>query len=320
MCRSSSSSSSAAAVSQRATPVPSNPPFCSSSSEQLHPKAPPLCKGFTQQRPSSLSDGKQPWGSSAKVSRLNTWRLNLRPPTSICILLVGGETGEPHKKPSRHEKNLYAALLFMLMMTALMDCGVGAPTGLPTGLPTDLPTEGPSGEGDEGTTDLLSDSPVWRSLLDATHRHKQEFDREFTGSIEYLHLDNFNMVSFPEDCRNTSLNMEGCLRRLVRGLLVYQVLLKHVEREYPRSEVLPNIKYSCSLLISATRQKMKKPDVVKTLSKSQEDNLLKEVGHTDIFHRKMFAHNILRKLHEFIRDTQVSIKRRERRPGYLYLV
>ncbi|KAJ0055027.1 hypothetical protein NL108_008749, partial [Boleophthalmus pectinirostris] len=201
-----------------------------------------------------------------------------------------------------------AALVSMLLMVAaLMDPAVAAPV--------DLPTEAPSGEGGEGATDLLSDSPVWRALLDATHRHKQEFDKEFKGSIEYLHLDNFNIVSFPEDCRNTSINMEGCLKRLVRGLIVYQVLLKHVEREYPESEGLPNIKYFCNLLISAARQKMRKPDAVKTLSKNQEDSLLKEVAHSDTFHRKMFAHNILRKLHEFLRDTQVNIKRRERRPG-----
>uniref|UniRef100_A0A3B4BKS2 Interleukin-6 n=2 Tax=Periophthalmus magnuspinnatus TaxID=409849 RepID=A0A3B4BKS2_9GOBI len=206
--------------------------------------------------------------------------------------------------------NLYAALLsVLLMVAALMDPVAVAPL--------DLPTEAPSGEGDTGATDLLSDSPMWRTLLDATHQHKQEFNREFTGSIEYLHLDNFNIVSFPEDCRNTSINMEGCLRRLVRGLLVYQVLLKHVEREYPNSQVLPNIKYFSSLLISATRQKMRKPDAVKALSRTQEDSLLKEVDHFDMFNRKMFAHNILRKLHEFLRDIQVSIKRIEKRPGTL---
>ncbi|XP_072303216.1 interleukin-6-like [Eucyclogobius newberryi] len=197
-------------------------------------------------------------------------------------------------------------------MVVMMNCAAGAPT--------DLPTEAPSGEWYEGTTDLLSESPVWKSLLDATHQHKQEFDNEFAASIAYLHLDNFNIVSFPEDCQNTSINMEGCLRRLVHGLLVYQFLLKHVEREYPNSEVLPNIKYFCSLLISATRQKMRKPDAINPLSRGQEDSLLKEVQHPDTFHRKMIAHNILRKLHEFLRDTQVNIKRRERRPGYISLV
>lgn len=62
---------------------------------------------------------------------------------------------------------------------------------------------------------------------------------------------------------------------------------------------------------------MKKPDTVKALSSGEEESLLKEVDHPDTFQRKMFAHNILRKLHEFLRDTKIDIKRRERRPGYM---
>lgn len=200
----------------------------------------------------------------------------------------------------------------VLILAALGDSGVGAPT--------DFPTEAPSGAGDEGGPHLLSESALWKTLLDATHRHRQEFDRQFPDPNQYLHLDNFNIASFPEDCRNTSINMEGCLRRLVRGLLVYQVLLRHVEKEYPLSEVLPNARFFSSLLISATRQKMRKPDAVKALSSGQEEALLKEVNHSDTFHRKMTAHNILRKLYEFLRDTHVGVKRREKRVGYLHLV
>ncbi|CAL1584538.1 unnamed protein product [Knipowitschia caucasica] len=200
------------------------------------------------------------------------------------------------------------ALLSALTMVAFVTCVGGAPI--------DLPTDAPSGEGDVRPLDLLSDSPLWKVLLDATHRNRQMFDREFSSIMDYLHLDNFNISSFPEDCQNTSINMEGCLKRLVRGLLVFQVLLKHVEREYPKSEILPKLKYFCRLLTSAAGQKMRNSDIIQTLSQSDEDSLLKEVGHPDTFYRKMFAHNILRKLHEFLRETKFQIKKRERRPGF----
>ena len=56
------------------------------------------------------------------------------------------------------------------MLAALWGSGVGAPV--------DFPTEAPSGAGDEGAgTERLSQSEVWRMLLDATHRHRQEVSR-----------------------------------------------------------------------------------------------------------------------------------------------
>lgn len=60
---------------------------------------------------------------------------------------------------------LTGAALLTVLMLALVDHAVGAPTS--------LPTEVPSGAGDEERT-YLSESPLWTSLLDATHQHKQE--------------------------------------------------------------------------------------------------------------------------------------------------
>uniref|UniRef100_A0A8C6SIF7 Interleukin-6 n=1 Tax=Neogobius melanostomus TaxID=47308 RepID=A0A8C6SIF7_9GOBI len=185
---------------------------------------------------------------------------------------------------------LTGAALLMVLMLAALDISVGAPV--------DFPTEEPSGAGAEGGSHLLSKNPLWKSLLDATHRHEQE--AEFPDLNPDLHLENFNISSLPEDCRNASINMEGCLRRLAQGLLVYQVLLRHVEQEYPLSKVLPNAKHFSGPLITATKEK--------------------PGGHTAEgseslrhFSQKMFAHNILRKLHEFLRDTHIDIREREMR-------
>ena len=49
---------------------------------------------------------------------------------------------------------------------------------------------------------------------------------------------------------------EACLQRLVKGLQTYLVLFKHVEREYPRSSVLPEVTHYSGLLISLIKGKV----------------------------------------------------------------
>uniref|UniRef100_A0A672Y698 Interleukin-6 n=1 Tax=Sphaeramia orbicularis TaxID=375764 RepID=A0A672Y698_9TELE len=171
--------------------------------------------------------------------------------------------------------------LCVLMLWTLVLRVPGAPLEQ---MPTDGPTGDPSGEGEEvgGSSDLLSESRDLKLILDATDLHKDEFKKEFLGVMQYHLLDNYRISSLPQNCPRSNFSMEDCLLRLVDGLRVYRVLLKHVEKEYPSSSVLSRVK------------------VATMLTSSQEEQLLKELNNLDSFHRKMVAHNILRKLHQFL--------------------
>lgn len=49
---------------------------------------------------------------------------------------------------------------------------------------------------------------------------------------------------------------ESCLRRLLEGLLIYSVLLKHVEEEYPLSRIPAEVRYYSSILIKEVENKV----------------------------------------------------------------
>lgn len=49
---------------------------------------------------------------------------------------------------------------------------------------------------------------------------------------------------------------EDCLRRLFEGLLIYSVLLKHVEKECPQSTIPAEVKYYSSILIREVERKV----------------------------------------------------------------
>uniref|UniRef100_A0A672Y6X1 Interleukin-6 n=1 Tax=Sphaeramia orbicularis TaxID=375764 RepID=A0A672Y6X1_9TELE len=199
--------------------------------------------------------------------------------------------------------------LCVLMLWTLVLRVPGAPLEQ---MPTDGPTGDPSGEGEEvgGSSDLLSESRDLKLILDATDLHKDEF----LGVMQYHLLDNYRISSLPQNCPRSNFSMEDCLLRLVDGLRVYRVLLKHVEKEYPSSSVLSRVKVG-GVLVSWGL--MKRPDRATMLTSSQEEQLLKELNNLDSFHRKMVAHNILRKLHQFLRSAQLSIRKKEMAKGYL---
>uniref|UniRef100_A0A672YEY0 Interleukin-6 n=1 Tax=Sphaeramia orbicularis TaxID=375764 RepID=A0A672YEY0_9TELE len=204
--------------------------------------------------------------------------------------------------------------LCVLMLWTLVLRVPGAPLEQ---MPTDGPTGDPSGEGEEvgGSSDLLSESRDLKLILDATDLHKDEFKKEFLGVMQYHLLDNYRISSLPQNCPRSNFSMEDCLLRLVDGLRVYRVLLKHVEKEYPSSSVLSRVKVSINPLIEKVTEKMKRPDRATMLTSSQEEQLLKELNNLDSFHRKMVAHNILRKLHQFLRSAQLSIRKKEMAKG-----
>lgn len=47
---------------------------------------------------------------------------------------------------------------------------------------------------------------------------------------------------------------EACLQRLAQGLLVYSVLLKQVEKEYPDNSILRELKPGIPLLVAQIKE------------------------------------------------------------------
>ncbi|GAA6234590.1 interleukin-6-like [Lates japonicus] len=205
---------------------------------------------------------------------------------------------------------LYGPLLFALMLAAQLLCASAAPVEIE---PTDSPAGDTSGGGEEGFSDLLSESQSWNSMLKVLGNHEKEFVEEFKGQAEYLVLDNYKISSLPADCSDKSiLSKEACLRRLVEGLQTYLVLLKHVEKEYPSSLHVSQMKISIRQLIGEIKAKMRNPGQVTVLTSNQEEQLLKDIDSPNSFHRKMTAHSILLQLRNFLRDSLPVVRKRER--------
>lgn len=64
-------------------------------------------------------------------------------------------------------------------------------------------------------------------------------------------LDRFRFLK-----RDFSGSQDACLGRLLEGLLIYSVLLKHVEEEYPLSRIPSEVRYYSSILIKELENKV----------------------------------------------------------------
>uniref|UniRef100_H3CA23 Interleukin-6 n=1 Tax=Tetraodon nigroviridis TaxID=99883 RepID=H3CA23_TETNG len=187
---------------------------------------------------------------------------------------------------------------------------------LAAGAPLEGPTESPAGEtsGEELETGRPEDAlaVALESVLRATKRHKKEFLAEFQGEVKYEFLDRYKIPSLPAKCPYSNFGQDACLRRLLEGLLVYSVLLKHVEQEYPLSRI-SEVRYYSNVLIKEVENKVKERGQVTTLSSSQQEQLLRAVDRSDTFHRRMTAHGILYNLHYFLVDCRrVIVNKRAR--------
>ncbi|XP_029976940.1 interleukin-6-like [Salarias fasciatus] len=195
--------------------------------------------------------------------------------------------------------------LSALMLAALLLCASGAPT---PGAPTTAPAGDSSGEEEgEATSDLLS---TWKALAGIAKQHKKQFEDEFHKSVTIL--ESYKTSSFPIKCPEFNFSREACYHRLAKGLQVYTVLLRHVEREYPNNLILSAARLYSSVLIQGIKEKMRRGDQVSALTSGQEEQLLREFDTPDRYHRKMTAHSILHHLKVFLADGTRAIFKRER--------
>ncbi|XP_061123088.1 interleukin-6-like isoform X2 [Syngnathus typhle] len=208
--------------------------------------------------------------------------------------------------------NMYTQILAVGLVAFLVLRANGAPL---TEATTVLPSSDTSSEEETAPSDLLTSAHVWDSVLGTAKEHQKAFDDEFQNNVNFHLLEHYKAPQFPANCPSSNFSKEACLHRLAQGLSTYIILLKHVEKEYPGSKILSEAKHYSELLLYNIRQKMKKPEEVTDLSSNEEESLLRSLYHPDAFHRKMTAHNILRKLYIFIVDGERALRRKERRRG-----
>ncbi|KAM9737968.1 interleukin-6 [Menidia menidia] len=204
-----------------------------------------------------------------------------------------------------------------LLAAALLRGSSGAPPG-------EAPTDSPAGDtsGEEEEEDREAESPdilTWEKVIAQTNAHQKEFEKEFKGNVNYLFLDNYKHSSFPAECPDSNFSKEACLQRLAQGMLVYSALLRHVEREYPDTEILQGVNASIHMLVPQIKKRMSSSEQVRELSGGQQQRLLQELSSPDAFHRKMTAHSILYHLRLFLIDGKRSFRKwalPKRRPAH----
>ncbi|KAL0962040.1 hypothetical protein UPYG_G00334950 [Umbra pygmaea] len=184
---------------------------------------------------------------------------------------------------------------------------------------SDFPTSGWT-SGEELETDSLSSdvepSPKWEQVIkllihEVTTFRDEQFVKEFLKPVKDMPLFAAHHVpSIPEHLPNTpcfaNYSKVPCLQQISRGLHVYQVLLQHVENEYPKSTWLPSIKQQITVLKELVKNKL---NTVVVDNLSTKEHLLSKVPTTTEWQRKTSVHAILRDLRHFLVDTKRALCR-----------
>ncbi|XP_071356758.1 interleukin-6-like [Trachinotus anak] len=203
---------------------------------------------------------------------------------------------------------LNARLLSAVMLAALLLCALGAPV---ENEPTDSPAGDLSGEEEEqpSSAPSLSKTAFWDLIVNLIEGLTKEFQDELQATDSSLN--NYKISSLPANCPGSNSNKEACLRWMAEGLETYMVFLKYVEREYPNTSSLSDIRQFSGYLMSQIKQEMSKPGKIKVLTSSEKEQLLKDIDHPHAFNRKMTALSILRQLRDFLCDGKRKIHQGE---------
>ncbi|XP_065326612.1 interleukin-6-like [Pelmatolapia mariae] len=199
-----------------------------------------------------------------------------------------------------------------VMLAALLLCASGAPI-------EDGSVAGDfSGEGtEEAEMSTVKPFNIWKSLFDSAQEYEKAFEHHFqTLENRDQALDSHIPASIPKHCNITKFRKEACLQTLAKGLLIYSVLLKHVEKEYRGSLNFSDAPSNIGTLIDLAgmvKGKMKNSNQVTPLTSSEEEQLLKEVNSPDPYHSKLHAYSILRALKAFLSEGKRAVCRMEKR-------
>ncbi|XP_010871635.3 interleukin-6-like [Esox lucius] len=161
-------------------------------------------------------------------------------------------------------------------------------------------------------------STKWEQIIkmlvhEVTTFRDQQFVEEFQMPLENMSsFAEHQVPSIPQHLTKTpcfsNYSKEACLQEISRGLQVYQVLLQHVQTEYPQSNVIPMVRDHANVLIGLVIGKMKAV-VVESLPASEKEQVLGEVSTATEWHKKTSVHAILRDLRHFLVDTKRALCR-----------
>uniref|UniRef100_A0A3Q4GPU1 Interleukin-6 n=1 Tax=Neolamprologus brichardi TaxID=32507 RepID=A0A3Q4GPU1_NEOBR len=200
--------------------------------------------------------------------------------------------------PSIFNVHVFSAV----MLAALLLCASGAPIE-DRSVAGDFSGE----ETEEAEMSTVKPFNIWRTLFDSAQEY-EKFEHHFqTLENRDQALDSHTPASIPKHCNITKFRKEVCLQTLAKGLLIYSVLLKHVEKEYRGS-----LNFSDILKVKFTK-KMKNSNQVTALTSSEEEQLLKEVNSPDPYHSKLHAYSILRALKAFLSEGKRAVCRMEKK-------
>uniref|UniRef100_A0A3P9BHL1 Interleukin-6 n=1 Tax=Maylandia zebra TaxID=106582 RepID=A0A3P9BHL1_9CICH len=187
-----------------------------------------------------------------------------------------------------------------VMLAALLLCASGAPIedGSVAG---DFSGE----ETEEAQMSTVKPFNIWRSLFDSAQEYEKAV-RACSLTMINSSITRAVLLSFVQ---------ETCLQTLAKGLLIYSVLLKHVEKEYRGSLNFSDAPSNIGTLIDLAgmvKGKMKNSNQVTPLTSSEEEQLLKEVNSPDPYHSKLNAYSILRALKAFLSEGKRAVCRMEK--------
>uniref|UniRef100_A0A3Q2X2P5 Interleukin-6 n=1 Tax=Haplochromis burtoni TaxID=8153 RepID=A0A3Q2X2P5_HAPBU len=187
-----------------------------------------------------------------------------------------------------------------VMLAALLLCASGAPIedGSVAG---DFSGE----ETEEAEMSTVKPFNIWRSLFDSAQEYEKAV-RACSLTMINSSITRAVLLSFVQ---------ETCLQTLAKGLLIYSVLLKHVEKEYRGSLNFSDAPSNIGTLIDLAgmvKGKMKNSNQVTPLTSSEEEQLLKEVNSPDPYHSKLNAYSILRALKAFLSEGKRAVCRMEK--------
>uniref|UniRef100_A0A3Q4GRN1 Interleukin-6 n=1 Tax=Neolamprologus brichardi TaxID=32507 RepID=A0A3Q4GRN1_NEOBR len=188
-----------------------------------------------------------------------------------------------------------------VMLAALLLCASGAPIE-DRSVAGDFSGE----ETEEAEMSTVKPFNIWRTLFDSAQEYEKAV-RACSLTMINSSITRAILLSFVQ---------EVCLQTLAKGLLIYSVLLKHVEKEYRGSLNFSDAPSNIGTLIDLAgmvKGKMKNSNQVTALTSSEEEQLLKEVNSPDPYHSKLHAYSILRALKAFLSEGKRAVCRMEKK-------
>ncbi|KAI1902518.1 hypothetical protein AGOR_G00045580 [Albula goreensis] len=154
-------------------------------------------------------------------------------------------------------------------------------------------------------------------ICEVTRLRDQQFVEDFGESVSNMTNYKDNTLELPyigeRDCSSSNFSKDNCLQRISRGLQEHAVYLQFVEREFPKSGKVPDIKFRTKILADYVMEVMKNPKRVQELDSNTREQLLGSLPSSSAWARKMTVHVLLRDFRTFLIQTFRALRHIELR-------